>query len=99
MSAPSVSDLVLFLARSIVAQPDEVRVELKSEAGWAQVELHVAKDDLAIVIGRGGRTAQALRSVVDAYSWKHRERVRLHIAEDGPPRPRRSADVAPEPRG
>lgn len=95
MSTPSATDFVLFIVRSIVAQPDEVRVVTQSDGGWTHLELHVAKDDLAIVIGRGGRTAQALRAAVDAFSWKHRERLRLHIVEDGPPRGRRGEDGAP----
>jgi predicted RNA-binding protein YlqC (UPF0109 family) len=52
------------------------------EGGHRMIDLQVAQEDLSLVIGRGGRTAMALRTALDAYTWKHHERARLHILED-----------------
>jgi predicted RNA-binding protein YlqC (UPF0109 family) len=54
-------ELLEFLARGLVEQPDEVRVrEVREDDGSVVLELSVAEDDYGNVIGRGGRTAQAL---------------------------------------
>jgi len=60
-------DLVEYLARSLVDKPDEVSVESYDEDDGSTVyELSVAEDDVGKVIGRGGRTATALRTVMSA---------------------------------
>ena len=60
-------DLLEFLARSLVDEPDEVSVEsFEEDDGTIVLELHVAEDDAGKVIGRGGRTVAALRTVVKA---------------------------------
>ena len=59
-----VADAVEHLVRGIVGSPDEVRVELITGRRGRPVELHVHPDDLGKVIGRGGRTATALRTLV-----------------------------------
>lgn len=61
-----VADAVEHLVRGIVANPDDVNVELVSSRRGNTVEVHVNPDDLGKVIGRGGRTATALRTVVSA---------------------------------
>ncbi len=87
MSAASAVDFVGFLARSIVHHPDEVEVSERDDGGHRMIDLRVAQPDLAVVIGRGGRTAMALRTALDAFTWKHHQRARLHIVEDDrPPR-------------
>ena len=57
------SELIEFVARALVSEPDQVQVR---EAGGRTLELEVAEVDLGRVIGRRGRTANAMRSVLQA---------------------------------
>jgi predicted RNA-binding protein YlqC (UPF0109 family) len=80
-SAPALRELVLFLARSLVEHPDQVSVEEIEEPDATVYELKVAESDLGRVIGRQGRTAKALRTVLSAASAKMRRRAILEILE------------------
>jgi uncharacterized protein len=76
-------DLVEFLVRALVADPDSVRVEAVSGEGNDTVlEVHVADDDLGRVIGRDGRVAQALRTVARAAATGGSGRVLVEIVEE-----------------
>jgi predicted RNA-binding protein YlqC (UPF0109 family) len=76
------AELLEYLARQLVDQPDAVRVEQVEEDGDTLVlRLHVAQDDLGKVIGRQGRIARALRTVVRAGSARERRRVQLEIVD------------------
>jgi len=66
VNADVVADAVDHLVRGIVDSPDEVRVDLVSGRRGKTVEVHVHPDDLGKVIGRGGRTATALRTLVSS---------------------------------
>jgi uncharacterized protein len=79
--APPLRDLVLFLARSLVEHPDQVEVQEIEEPDALVFELKVAESDLGRVIGRQGRTAKALRTVLSAASAKMRRRAILEIIE------------------
>ncbi|MGA7743449.1 MAG: KH domain-containing protein [Polyangia bacterium] len=74
-------DLVLYLARALVEHPDEVAVEEIEEQDGTVFELKVAESDLGRVIGRQGRTAKALRTVLSAASAKMKRRAILEILE------------------
>ena len=75
-------ELLVYLARALVERPDEVRVEeFEEDDGTLVLELSVAEDDYGKVIGRGGRTAQALRTVVKAAAVKDNRRVLIDIVE------------------
>jgi predicted RNA-binding protein YlqC (UPF0109 family) len=63
---PRAIELLTFLAKRLVSKPDAVAVELHPDARGAVLELEVDADDLGKVIGRGGRVAQALRTLVRA---------------------------------
>jgi predicted RNA-binding protein YlqC (UPF0109 family) len=63
---PRAIDLLTFLAKKLVASPDAVKVALHRDTKGAVLELEVDPDDLGKVIGRGGRVAQALRTLVRA---------------------------------
>jgi uncharacterized protein len=77
-----VRDLLVFLARGLVDEPDKVEVEqFEEDDGTLVLELSVAEDDYGKVIGRGGRTAQALRAVVKAAAVKDNRRVLVDIVE------------------
>ncbi len=79
--APPLRDLVLYLARSLVEHPDQVEVQEIEEPDALVYELKVAESDLGRVIGRQGRTAKALRTVLSAASAKMRRRAILEIIE------------------
>jgi predicted RNA-binding protein YlqC (UPF0109 family) len=77
-----VKDLLTYLVSSLVERPEEVRIEeFEEDDGTLVLELSVAQDDYGKVIGRGGRTAQALRTVVKAAAVKDNRRVLVDIVE------------------
>jgi len=77
----SLSDLVAFVARALVDKPDEVLVEEVPTPRGVVLELSVAEDDIGKVIGKDGRTAQAIRTVLSAASAKSGRRVQLDIVD------------------
>jgi len=77
----SVKNLVSFIARSLVDNPTSVSVDEISSGQTMVLELHVAKPDVGKVIGRQGRTAQALRTIINAASAKEKRRAVLEIIE------------------
>ena len=75
-------DLLDFLTRSLVENPDQVRVtEVEEIDGEVVLEVEVADDDLGRVIGRGGRVANALRSVMKAAATREDKRVVVDILD------------------
>jgi predicted RNA-binding protein YlqC (UPF0109 family) len=79
----AVKDLLEYLARGLVEHPDAVRVtEVEEDDGTVVLELSVDEDDYGSVIGRGGRTASALRTVVKAAATRDRRRVFVDIVDD-----------------
>ena len=75
-------ELLEYLARQLVDEPDAVRVERVERDDAVVLQLHVAPDDVGKVIGRQGRMARALRTVVRAGSaGDDRRRVVLEIVE------------------
>jgi predicted RNA-binding protein YlqC (UPF0109 family) len=75
------AELLEFLARKLVDEPDAVRVERVDEEDTVVLRLYVAEDDLGKVIGRQGRIARALRTIVRAGSSRERRRVQLEIVD------------------
>jgi predicted RNA-binding protein YlqC (UPF0109 family) len=77
-----VRDLLEALARMLVADPDAVSVEqFEEDDGTVVLELAVGEDDYGKVIGRGGRTANALRTVVKAAAVREHRRVIVDIVD------------------
>ncbi len=74
-------DLLEFLTRALVEDPDAVEVEEFEEDGDLVYEISVADDDLGRVIGKGGRVANALRSVAKAAAVKQERRVIVDILD------------------
>ncbi|MDQ4082751.1 MAG: KH domain-containing protein [Actinomycetota bacterium] len=72
-------ELLEYLARQLVDKPEEVRVVRSEREGAVLLELHVAPDDVGKVIGRNGRVARALRTLVRASGAKSGERRLLEI--------------------
>jgi hypothetical protein len=75
------AELVEYLARRLVDEPEAVRVEEVDRDGDLVIELHVAKEDVGKVIGRQGRIARALRTVVRASAARRSGRTLLEIVE------------------
>ncbi len=74
-------ELIVCIAKSLVDQPDEVNVKLTEEDDTVTIELSVAPEDLGKVIGKQGRTARAMRSLLSAAAAKFDKRSRLEILE------------------
>jgi uncharacterized protein len=77
-----IRELLERLARGLVERPDEVLVGEVQEEDALVLELSVADDDYGNVIGRGGRTAAALRAVIKAAGAKRDRRVFVDIVDD-----------------
>jgi predicted RNA-binding protein YlqC (UPF0109 family) len=76
MSAP---ELVEFVARSLVDDPDAVSVEAQMDGATQVIELHVAEDDMGKVIGRNGSVAKALRTLLKVISTREGRPISLEI--------------------
>jgi predicted RNA-binding protein YlqC (UPF0109 family) len=75
-------ELLEYLARQLVDEPDEVEVgQFDEDDGTVVLELAVAEDDYGKIIGKGGRTANALRTVVKAAAVKEGRRVLVDIVD------------------
>ncbi len=72
-------ELVEVIAKALVENPDEVVVTEKDEGKHVTIELHVAASDMGKVIGKQGRIAKAIRSVVKAASTKENKKVDVEI--------------------
>ena len=72
-------ELVEVIAKALVEHPDEVVVTQKEEGKHVTLELHVAAADMGKVIGKQGRIAKAIRSVVKAASTKENQKVDVEI--------------------
>ena len=74
-------ELVEYIAKSLVDQPDAVKVtEVESER-TSVIELSVAKEDMGMIIGKQGRTATAMRTLLNAAGMKQKKRTILEIIE------------------
>jgi predicted RNA-binding protein YlqC (UPF0109 family) len=74
-------NLLLFLARSLVDEPEKVEVEGRETDSRVDLTLRVAQGDMGKVIGRGGRIVKAIRIVMKAASVKENKRVNVEIAD------------------
>jgi uncharacterized protein len=74
-------ELVEFMARALVDNPEKVRVSEIEGEQTSVIELRVSKEDLGKVIGKQGRTARAMRTILSAASTKIRKRAVLEIIE------------------
>ena len=79
--AVDVGELIRFLTVNLVDKPDEVIVSLVEERDANVYEIEVGDDDLGKIIGRGGKTARALRTVVQAVAPRSRKRTLVEILE------------------
>lgn len=77
----SMKELIAYIAKALVDQPERVEVHEIEGEQTSVIELKVAKEDLGKVIGKQGRTARAMRTILSAASTKLRKRSVLEILE------------------
>jgi uncharacterized protein len=75
-------ELVLFLAKQLVNHPDAVEVKETQADTTSVLELRVAKEDIGRVIGKQGRTAKSIRTILNAVASRTNRKVVLEIVED-----------------
>lgn len=74
-------DLIEYIARLLVDEPEKVRVEETERDGVTLFQLHVAKEDLGKVIGKNGRTARSIRSLLGVLSAREGRKAALEIVD------------------
>ena len=74
-------ELIEYIAKALVDNPDQVKVSEIEGEKTSVIELSVSKDDLGKVIGKQGRTARAMRTILSAASTKVKKRAVLEIIE------------------
>jgi len=81
MKGENLQGLVEFVAQSLVDQPTEVNVESHPRGNTVYLDLHVAKEDMGRVIGKGGRVANSLRTLLKVAAARDGNRSKLDIVE------------------
>jgi predicted RNA-binding protein YlqC (UPF0109 family) len=99
----TVKELIELIAKSLVDNPDNVQVSQLDGEQSSIIELKVAQEDIGKVIGKQGRTAQAIRIILGAAGMKLKRRFNLEILEKGErphpwPEPESKPESEPEPR-
>lgn len=79
--AADIGELIRYLAVHLVDDPEQVNVTLVEERNADVYELEVEEEDLGKIIGRGGKTARALRTLVNVVAPKSRKRILVEILE------------------
>lgn len=77
----SIKDLIEYLAKALVDHPEQVKVNEVSGQHTSVIELTVAKEDIGKIIGKQGRTALAIRTILNNAAMKARKRIVLEILE------------------
>jgi len=75
-------DLVEYMAKALVDFPEQVNIAEVEATATSVIELRVAKEDLGKIIGKEGKTAKSIRTILNAASSKLRRRAILNILED-----------------
>jgi len=81
MKGDNLQELVEFVAQSLVDQPTQVKVDRQQRGNNVELELHVAKSDMGRVIGKGGRVANSIRTLLKVAAAREGNRVNLDIVE------------------
>ena len=80
-TTPDLAELIRFVAQNLVDAPDQVSVAVVDERNASVYELEVADDDLGKIIGKGGKTARAIRTVALAAAPDAKKRIMVEILE------------------
>ena len=75
-------DLVLTIVRPLVSQPDSVRLDVEESEEFMEYNLKVASEDIGRIIGKQGRVAKAIRTIVYSVRTNDSKRIRLNILDD-----------------
>lgn len=75
-------ELIEYIAKSLVDDPSSVAIDVNQDRDYVNITLKVAADDMGKVIGRQGKIAKAIRSILKAISLKGNKRVNLEIEEN-----------------
>jgi predicted RNA-binding protein YlqC (UPF0109 family) len=78
---PELKDLIEYIAKALVDEPNNVSVSAVESDTSVIVELRVSPEDVGKVIGKSGQTAKALRKILSAAATKHRKKSLLQIIE------------------
>lgn len=70
-----------FMIKNLVTKPEEIKVERLEDELWVLLTLSVAKDDMWIIIGKGGNTINSIRSILRIYGLKIDQRVNLKVLD------------------
>jgi len=81
MQSDNLKGLVEFVAHSLVDQPTKVSVEKQQHGNTINLALHVAKDDIGRVIGKGGRVANSMRTLLKVAAAREGNHAKLEIVE------------------
>ncbi len=81
MKGENLQELVEFIAQSLVDQPSKVSVNKQQQGNTVQLDLHVAKPDMGRVIGKGGRVANSIRTLLKVAAAQEGSRAILDIVE------------------
>ena len=75
-------EFVAYLVKNLVSNPDEVKVSLREEEGRIEIDIRVAHEDIGKVIGRGGNTVNALRTITRVIAARLGKRVHLELLQE-----------------
>ncbi len=81
MRGESMKDLIEYIAKSLVDRPEEVRVTELGSGSHERIELSVAKDDMGRVIGKGGKVANSIRTLLRVAAEKEGKQATLDVVE------------------
>ncbi len=84
----NIQEFVEYIAKSLVEDPSQVQVKMVESANGVSLELHVASNDMGRVIGKGGRVANAIRTLVRVAAVRQGKRATLEVVDQSAPEPR-----------
>lgn len=87
----NIQEFVEYIARSLVEDPSQVQVKMIENANGVSLELHVASNDMGRVIGKGGRVANAIRTLVRVAAVRQGKRATLEVVDQATPETRAAA--------
>lgn len=74
-------EFLQFIIENLVSQPEEIKIQRVQDELWILLTLSVAKDDMWIIIGKGGNTINSIRSILRIYGLKIDQRVNLKVLD------------------
>ncbi|MDD2823294.1 MAG: KH domain-containing protein [Candidatus Daviesbacteria bacterium] len=72
-------ELVLYIVKSLVSKPDDVKLDTKNEDGMVSIQLTVSPDDMGVVIGKNGQTIRSIRKLLVARVMAENNNLRVNL--------------------